>query len=54
MGEREYEVEKRDKCKKKETKTGRGWCAEKQQQKIKLLIVAFRIQTCFQTIWQRY
>lgn len=44
----------RDTCKKKETKTGRGWSAEKQQQKIKLLRVAFRIQTCFQTIWQRY
>lgn len=39
---------------KRETKAGRGWGAEKRQQKIKLLIVAFKIQTCFQTIWQRH
>lgn len=38
---------------KKETKTAGGG-AEKQQQKIKVLIVAFRIETCFLTIWQRY
>jgi hypothetical protein len=44
-------VRLKERDKSKETKTGRGWGAEKQQQKIKLLIVAFRFQTCFQTIW---
>ena len=41
-------MKERDKSKKKrETKTCRGWGAEKQQQKIKVLIVAFRMRPAF-------
>lgn len=43
----------RDKSKKRDTDS-RGWSEEKQQQKIKVLIVAFGIETCFLTIWRRY
>lgn len=46
-------LKERDESKERDTDS-RGWSAEKQQQKIEVLIVAFGIETCFLTIWRRY